>query len=125
MDTLAALALATEPPTDELLNRSPAPKRAHLINYRMAKLIVGEAIFQIGINLFLIHLGAAIFHLEHNAHGEAVLKTIVFNTFVFLQIFNEINCRFVVGYTCQFSVDQSFPKSYLTLIVNIGGSTIP
>ncbi|RUS24287.1 P-type ATPase [Jimgerdemannia flammicorona] len=97
MDTLAALALATEPPTDDLLERKPAPKRAHLINYRMAKMIVGQAIFQIGINLFLINLGGAIFHLDNKAHGKAVLKTIIFNTFVFLQIFNEINCRCVLS----------------------------
>ncbi|KZV77881.1 hypothetical protein EXIGLDRAFT_566705, partial [Exidia glandulosa HHB12029] len=29
----------------------------------------------------------------YNRHDEEVLKTLVFNTFVFTQIFNSINCR--------------------------------
>jgi len=93
MDTLAALALATEPPTDELLNRYPTDKMASLINYRMWKMILGQAIFQIAVNLTLLHMGPAIFHLEDNKHDKVVLRTLVFNTFVFLQVFNEINCR--------------------------------
>ncbi|KAJ2958565.1 hypothetical protein NQZ79_g5887 [Umbelopsis isabellina] len=93
MDTLAALALATEPPTDELLKRKPISRNAHLINYRMGKLILGEAIFQIALNLVLITYGDKIFHLGDTAYDQAVLRTLVFNTFVFLQIFNEINCR--------------------------------
>jgi Ca2+-transporting ATPase len=92
MDTLAALALATEPPTDELLNRRPTSKNASLINYRMWKMIIGQAIFQIAINLSLLHLGPSIFHLSDSKEDLAVLRTLVFNTFVFLQVFNEINC---------------------------------
>jgi hypothetical protein len=33
MDTMAALALATDPPTDAILDRPPQPKSAPLINY--------------------------------------------------------------------------------------------
>lgn len=91
MDTLAALALATEPPTDDLLHRKPISKYAHLINYRMAKMILGQAIFQIAVNLVVIYWGARIFHLDES--DQAVLRTMVFNIFVFLQVFNEINCR--------------------------------
>ncbi|KAI7898578.1 PMCA-type calcium-translocating P-type ATPase [Cokeromyces recurvatus] len=90
MDTLAALALATEPPTNDLLHRKPISKYAHLINYRMAKMILGQAFFQIIINLIAIYLGPRIFHIEND---PAVLRTMVFNIFVFLQVFNEINCR--------------------------------
>ncbi|KAI7884107.1 PMCA-type calcium-translocating P-type ATPase [Lichtheimia hyalospora FSU 10163] len=89
MDTLAALALATEQPTMEQLNRKPASKYAHLINYRMVKMILGQSVFQIGINLAAIYAGPQIFGIN----DEAVLRTMVFNMFVFLQIFNEINCR--------------------------------
>ncbi|KAI8890213.1 PMCA-type calcium-translocating P-type ATPase, partial [Backusella circina FSU 941] len=93
MDTLAALALATEPPTDDLLDRKPISKNAHLINYRMSKMILGQAIFQIIINLLAIYLGGRIFHLGDSVHEQQVLRTMVFNIFVFLQVFNEINCR--------------------------------
>ncbi|CAG8599744.1 1774_t:CDS:2, partial [Ambispora gerdemannii] len=95
MDTLAALALATEPPTDELLNRYPTNKTASLISYRMWKMITGEAIFQIIINLTLLNMGPAIFHLDDSKHDKVLLSTLVFNTFVFLQVFNEINCRII------------------------------
>ncbi|KAG1095070.1 hypothetical protein G6F42_018623 [Rhizopus arrhizus] len=93
MDTLAALALATEPPTEDLLHRKPISKYAHLINYRMAKMILGQAIFQIIINLIAIYLGPRIFHLGDTTYDQEVLRTLVFNIFVFLQVFNEINCR--------------------------------
>ncbi|RIA95340.1 PMCA-type calcium-translocating P-type ATPase [Glomus cerebriforme] len=93
MDTLAALALATEPPTDDLLDRYPTSKKASLISYRMWKMIIGQSIFQIAINLSLLHLGPAIFHLSDSKDDVVVLRTLVFNTFVFLQVFNEINCR--------------------------------
>lgn len=92
MDTLAALALATEPPSKDLLNRKPISKYAHLINFPMAKMIIGQAIFQIGINLALLYGGYALFHLDPT-HDEKVLRTMIFNVFVFLQIFNELNCR--------------------------------
>ncbi|KAI9244834.1 PMCA-type calcium-translocating P-type ATPase [Phascolomyces articulosus] len=97
MDTLAALALATEPPTEDLLQRKPISKYAHLINFTMGKMIIGQAIFQIVINLCVIYLGKPIFHLGDSPHDEAVLRTIVFNIFVFLQVFNEINCRRIDG----------------------------
>ncbi|CAG8447293.1 13892_t:CDS:10 [Cetraspora pellucida] len=94
MDTLAALALATEPPTDELLSRLPTLKSASLINFQMWKMIIGQATFQVAINLTLLHIGPAIFHLNvNNPHDKLIFHTLVFNTFVFLQIFNEINCR--------------------------------
>ncbi|KAG0236440.1 hypothetical protein BGW41_000412 [Actinomortierella wolfii] len=102
MDTLAALALATEAPTDAVLNRLPSSRRAPLINFNMWKMIIGQAIFQIAINLALLHYGARLFKLEtRDVDGELiltdynrkVLKTMIFNTFVFLQVFNELNCR--------------------------------
>jgi len=56
-------------------------------------MIIGQAIFQIAINLSLLHLGPKIFHLSNSQEDTAILRTLVFNTFVFLQVFNEINCR--------------------------------
>jgi len=116
MDTLAALALATEKPTQDMLLRPPESKRSPLITHSMWKMIVGEAIFQVIINFVLLFAGPYIFtnwlqtlkdhggvmssgpgkgHPQEKAFNEekTVLKTMVFNTFVFLQIFNEINCR--------------------------------
>ncbi|KAI9251295.1 PMCA-type calcium-translocating P-type ATPase [Helicostylum pulchrum] len=88
MDTFAALALATDPPTEELLDRAPEPRSSPLITFKMWKMIIGQAIFQIVVTLVLLY--SDILHYEAE---DPILKTIVFNTFVFCQIFNEINCR--------------------------------
>ncbi|GJJ70418.1 P-type Ca2+ transporter type 2C [Entomortierella parvispora] len=98
MDTLAALALATEPPSAEVLKRHPTSKTAPLINFNMWKMILGQAIFQIALNLSLLKFGGALFHLQSKDGSisdkhMAVLRTMIFNIFVFLQVFNELNCR--------------------------------
>lgn len=38
MDTMAALALATDPPTDDILDRPPQPKSAPLITMNVSAL---------------------------------------------------------------------------------------
>ena len=55
MDTLASLALATEPPSDELLKRQPYSRHESLITANMWKNIIVQGIFQIiilGVILF-------------------------------------------------------------------------
>ena len=49
MDTLASLALATEPPSDELLRRKPHSKREGLITSQMWKFIIFQGLWQIAI----------------------------------------------------------------------------
>lgn len=94
MDTFAALALATEPLSDELVKRKPLCKRSGLINWRMTRMILGQATFQIAINLLLMYHGPAIFGLDNSlSEDRKVLRTMVFNVFVFMQVFNELNCR--------------------------------
>lgn len=87
MDTLAALALATDPPTIELLDRKPESKNAPLISLDMWKMIIGQSIFQLVITLVLFYAGSSILGLDKES---IELQTVIFNTFVFLQIFNEI-----------------------------------
>lgn len=55
MDTMAALALATEPPTDELLKRKPYSRKESLITSAMWRNIITQGILQI------IILGAILF----------------------------------------------------------------
>ncbi|KAG1551035.1 hypothetical protein G6F51_002092 [Rhizopus arrhizus] len=88
MDTFAALALATDPPTEELLDRPPEPRSSPLITFKMWKMIIGQSIFQIIVTIILLY--SDILHYEAD---DPILQTIVFNTFVFCQLFNELNCR--------------------------------
>lgn len=100
MDTFAALALATDAATPALLKRKPNPSSAPLFTVDMYKQIVGQAAYQISI-IFIFHfLGNRIFGYRPDPfdesvqlHNKAVLKTMIFNSFVFAQIFNSINAR--------------------------------
>ena len=92
MDTFAALALATDPPTPSILNRKPEPKSAPLINLTMWKMIIGQSIFQLVVTLVLYFAGASI--LSYDTQEEVdQLQTLIFNTFVWMQIFNQYNSR--------------------------------
>ena len=96
MDTFAALALATDAPTEKILNRKPTPKRAALITTNMWKMIIGQAIYQLVVTFVLYFAGATILGYNVDANGgvlQAELDTMVFNTFVWMQIFNEFNNR--------------------------------
>lgn len=91
MDTFAALALATDPADPIVLNRKPDRKTAPLISAQMWMMILGQALYQIGVALVLHFAGHAIFNF--NSTDEAVridqdaeLKTLIFNSFVFCQI---------------------------------------
>jgi len=98
MDTFAALALATDPATPELLKRNPDRKTAPLFNIDMWKMIIGQSTYQTVIILLFHFAGNSIFGyhglgLFEMNKAEAELDTLVFNAFVFCQIFNSINCR--------------------------------
>lgn len=82
MDTFAALALATDPPAHSILDRKPDPKSAPLITVNMWKMIVGQAIYQLVITFVLNFGGILNYDDDH-------MKTLVFNTFVWMQIFNQ------------------------------------
>ncbi|EFA79806.1 hypothetical protein PPL_06625 [Heterostelium album PN500] len=94
MDTLAALALATEPPTQELLDRPPNGKDAPLITRSMWKNILGQSVLQLIILFVLLYKGDVIYENFVDFKIQQTHQyTILFNTFVFLQLFNEINSR--------------------------------
>lgn len=88
MDTLAALALATDPPMPSILNRKPEPRSAPLITLTMWKMIIGQAIYQLAITFILFFGGTSI--LSYDSEREQnQLPTLIFNTFVWMQIFNQ------------------------------------
>ena len=93
MDTLAALALATDPPTKKILDRPPQRKDAPLITINMWKMIFGQAIYQLVVTFTLYFAGMQILGYEDTEQKRLELNTVVFNTFVWMQIFNEFNNR--------------------------------
>ncbi|CAL8318409.1 unnamed protein product [Lota lota] len=102
MDTFASLALATEPPNEALLLRKPYGRNKPLISRTMMKNILGQGVYQLVIIFTLLFAGEKIFNIDsgRNAPLHAPPSehyTIVFNTFVMMQLFNEINARKIHG----------------------------
>lgn len=93
MDTLAALALATEPPSPELLDRAPTGRAAPLITRNMWRSIISQGIFQLTVLFFILYAGDLIPEIGITQHTPELRNTIIFNTFVFCQVFNELNAR--------------------------------
>nr|XP_046194704.1 plasma membrane calcium-transporting ATPase 2 isoform X6 [Oncorhynchus gorbuscha] len=102
MDTFASLALATEPPTEALLMRKPYGRNKPLISSTMTKNILGHGIYQLVIIFSLLFIGEQIFDIDSGRHAPlhsppSEHYTIIFNTFVLMQLFNEINARKIHG----------------------------
>ncbi len=94
MDTLGALALGTESPSEMLLNRLPYNRSASMINQVMIKNILIQSVYQLVVLSWLLLCGASEFRVEVSFCRHF---TIIFNAFVFCQIFNEINARPLAG----------------------------
>lgn len=137
MDSLAALALATEPPNEpELLSQKPNSPDEPLVTKTMLKHIIGQSFFQMTVLILLLFLGpqflpeapdafdaeiggdlsakyyrgvaegtmtegtfytigGASLYKEHfdKYHVYSRHITFIFNTFVFMQVFNFFCCR--------------------------------
>ena len=127
MDTFAALALATDAPTSKILNRKPSPKSAPLITTNMWKMILGQAVYQLVVTFTLYFAGARILHYNidmSTLEGQKLqteLNTIVFNTFVWMQIFNEFNNRRLDN---KFNIFEGVHRNWFFIVINcimVGG----
>ncbi|KAK3081909.1 hypothetical protein LTS18_012600 [Coniosporium uncinatum] len=124
MDTFAALALATDPPNDSMLDRPPEDRKASLITPRMWKMIIGQSIYQLIVTLTLHFAGSSIFGYGMDEHSQEVQSTLVFNTFVWMQIFNEINNRRLDN---KYNIFQGLDKNWLFIAINcimVGGQVM-
>ncbi|MCJ1354506.1 MAG: hypothetical protein MMC33_004495 [Icmadophila ericetorum] len=92
MDTFAALALATDPPQWSILNRKPESRTAPLISMTMWKMIIGQSIYQLVVTLILYFGGTTILSYQ-TTREQNQLQSLIFNVFVWMQIFNQYNCR--------------------------------
>uniref|UniRef100_I3MFX4 Calcium-transporting ATPase n=1 Tax=Ictidomys tridecemlineatus TaxID=43179 RepID=I3MFX4_ICTTR len=102
MDTFASLALATEPPTDALLRRRPYGRNKPLISRTMMKNILGHAVYQLTVIFILVFAGEKFFDIDSGRKAPlhsppSQHYTMIFNTFVLMQLFNEINSRKIHG----------------------------
>ena len=135
MNSFAAIALATETPTVEVLNRYPEAKNGSLITFNMRKMILFQAIYQIVVCCTLSFAGPLLFFdkqaSEMTKEDDFELNGLVFNTYVFLQLFNEVNCRRLdnklnIFYNLQrnytFMLVISFTVIMQIVIMQVGGN---
>ena len=92
MDSLGALALATDLPTADLLQVPPERPGSPLITFLMACQIASQSVLQLILCLLVFYT-----KLFNRITDDLTLRTFVFNLFVFLQLFNELNCRSISG----------------------------
>ena len=111
MDTMGALALGTEPPTLELLDRRPYRRDASLISRPMWRNILCQATYQLIVLVFLLNKGPKMFDCED---GSMHHFSIIFNAFVFCQVFNEFNAREIGD---RFDPTKSLSRSPMFLMV--------
>lgn len=103
MDSLAALALATELPSNELLNRAPYGRKKPIISRTMMKNILGHALYQLVITFVLVFYGDKLFGIDPGTEDGTLSAapsqhyTIVFNAFVIMTLFNMLNSRKIHG----------------------------
>ena len=119
-DTFAALALATDPPTLQLLNRNPDRKTSPIVTLNMWKMIIGQALFQLLVTFTLFFAGPRIF----TSWGDSELRTTVFNTYVWLQIFNQFNCRRLDNKLNVFSGVQHNYHFIMITLITVGGQIL-
>ncbi|CBK19549.2 uncharacterized protein [Blastocystis hominis] len=122
MDTFAALALATELPTEQLLERGPCRRDESLISSVMLRNILGQMLYQFTMLMFLVFQGFRYFNIPNGMDlGESasptVHYTLVFNIFVMMQVFNEFNSR-KINNEC--NVFSHIFDNYLFWVIIIG-----
>lgn len=87
MDTFAALALATEPPNEEVMKVPPRNPEAFIISKPMA-----VSIFSVG-SIFLVFLAGFLLYIQGDKVVTPYELSLFFTTFVMLQFWNIFNAR--------------------------------
>ncbi|KFY46430.1 hypothetical protein V495_02459 [Pseudogymnoascus sp. VKM F-4514 (FW-929)] len=123
MDTMGALALATDPPADSILDRKPDPRSSPLITVTMWKMILAQSIYKLVV-LLIIHFGGDAIFSYHSEGERAQLRSMVFNTFVWMQIFNQYNNRRIDN---KLNIFEGITRNWLFIGINltmVGGQVI-
>ncbi|CAM1508555.1 Fc.00g054030.m01.CDS01 [Cosmosporella sp. VM-42] len=92
MDIFASLAFATDSPSPDFLKRKPEPRNAPIVSITMWKMILGQAMYQLTV-VFVVHYGGLDLFNPDTEFEIEKLQTLVFNIYVWMQFFNQHNCR--------------------------------
>ncbi|RBR10299.1 uncharacterized protein FIESC28_09526 [Fusarium coffeatum] len=92
MDIFASLGYATDHPSPDFLKRKPEPRNASIISITMWKMIICQAIYQLTVVFVVHYAGWDTFNPDTEFEIEK-LQTLVLNIYVWMQFFNQHNCR--------------------------------
>jgi Ca2+-transporting ATPase len=83
----------------------------------MWKMIIGQSIFQLAVVLVLYFAGDDVLDYDVSIHDEKLqLDTIIFNVFVWMQIFNEFNCRRLDN---KFNIFAGVHRNWFFIFINL------
>lgn len=95
MDSFGALSLASEKPTERIMRQRPHKRTTKMLNGNMQSYIIQQTIYQVSVLVAIQHrfdprlLNSSVSVEEI----QSKLSTIVFSTFVLMQVANQISCR--------------------------------
>lgn len=122
MDVLGALALATAAPLPSVIHQPAITHDTPILQKVIWRQVYGVTLWNIIVMVLVMYFGRAMFSLPYQSSDQVADTpnkqkhfTIIFNTFVFLQFFNQINCR-VVG-PADFNVFASFFSNWIFILV--------
>jgi len=97
MDSLASLALASEPPSKSQMTRPPVNASASIITEQMWYNMLGQATYQVVVVVVILNERDSLPNCGDGTGPGTRHYTIIFNTFVLMQLFNEYNSRMLHG----------------------------
>jgi magnesium-transporting ATPase (P-type) len=101
MDAFGAIALASEKPTDDMLERPPVNRSSSIITHRMWVNMAGQVAYQVLICLSFLFRPEVLPGCPENLKGftgkGSEQYSIIFAAFTFMTIVNEYNCRKLRG----------------------------
>ncbi|XP_071523902.1 plasma membrane calcium-transporting ATPase 3-like isoform X2 [Panulirus ornatus] len=129
MDTLASLALATEAPSEALLKRQPYGRTMPLISPIMLRNILGQAFFMVAAIFLLLFFGHLLVDINDGLRAQmgdppSQHFTLIFNTFVMMTLFNEVNSRKIHGEHNVFEGITSNPLFYCIWVVTFAAQVL-
>jgi magnesium-transporting ATPase (P-type) len=108
MDILGAIAIGTEPYKKDQSKSNRISRRDKILLAEIWRQVLCQAVFQILVMMILMYAGPFIFFEEsfnpvttplRDQDGaptnRLVLDTIIFHTFILMNLFNQINCRVI------------------------------
>jgi len=132
MDTFAAIALAGEKPQPSII-RTPPTKGGQLVMTKLVwRQIYGMTVWNCIAIVLLLLFGKLFYGLEYQKNdpyyivedgkttptNKCIMYTIVFETFIFLQLFNEFNCRCIEPK--KYNMFSNLLGSWLFVVVVLG-----